>query len=162
VKQDILSALDDLDTRVARAGLYEALVTGGVLAQRNLGSLGDNELKNKPDALFETEQFKRAYQRLLDNLDAQLRNCRLKDRVLLALFVIGFLSTIAFIAWAFRTGHPAKDARTWLSAIPTTAVGLWNRSNAKMMQRLHHDLLILGKAEQKQTSGKMSIRKSAH
>lgn len=156
MKQEIISAFADLKTRSARSGLISALVDGGVLSQQEkdasvgTGSLGTgvrDTLKRKDEALFRTEKSRQAYRLYLRQLEAQLKACRFKDKVLLGLLTLGFLCSLAVIGWGIRNGLTVKDVRLWVSVIPTAAVGVWNRINAKLIHDLTHDLHLLAKAD---------------
>jgi hypothetical protein len=156
MKQEVLSALNDLKTRSARSGLVDALVAGGILAPAEKdaalagGSLGGklrDVLDEKPEGAFQTPKNRAAYRSYVKHVEAQLNSCRRKDKVLLGLFVLGFLCTLAVIGWGLKSGITAKDAKVWASAVPTATVGVWNQYNARMIRDLMHDLQVLAKAE---------------
>jgi hypothetical protein len=143
------TVFEELESPFARREYFKALVAGGVLPEMAPGALGGSiksALHKAPAAMIESFPESEAYQRLLDNIDAQLAHTRSVGRTLLVLFTISVVFTLGFVAWVFAHGDAARDIRTWISALPTAAIGVWNRGNRQAAQLLLRDSMRLAQA----------------
>jgi len=123
--------------------------SAAVIPQRPPSALGSliDALAKSPRHLVEDFPRTEAYKRLLDQLDAQLSHTRSVSRVLLVLLCATVATTICLAAWGFTHGEVAKDFKTWVSALFSVGIGVWNRGNRQESARLIHDYQTLLKAK---------------
>jgi hypothetical protein len=139
--EDLISIAGQIESRFAGRKLYEALASASVIPARPpsaLGSLKD-ALSKSPRNLVEEFPRTEAYQRLLDQLDAQIRYTRSVGSVLLALLVVVVATTIFLAAQASTKGDVLKDLKTWVSALSSVGIGAWNKGNSNESHRLFDD-----------------------